>query len=200
MVFFSFFSSHPPYTTVWHIFPTGNSCMASSCLRPSLILSQTITHPVYNRHSSCLQLILSPLFIWPSFITRRYLSCRHPHPDDYLFVDVCPRQHESPACQYGLGLRQWAVNQAIIHGGRHRVCIVLQQWFLPHLSHRYWMGSSSSANDVLIQYRWAPHSVSFALQSYIPDILAFRFAGIIVPHQVSSGADRIIFCRTCAEE
>ena len=195
-----------PYCTVWHIFPTDNSCMASSCLSASILLPPIINphafrHQSYSlpqsilqpftinptasrHHSSCLppslflphtinptashnQSYSLPAYslsfiIWLSFIMCRYLSCRHPHPGDYLFSDICPMQHESPSCQYGPSIRQWAENQTIIHGVRHRVCIVLRQWILPRLSHRYWIGSSSSANGVLIQYRWAPHSVSFA--------------------------------------
>ena len=182
--FFLFFRCHTPHFTIWHIFPTDNSRMASSCLTPSILLLPTINPPASHNQSYSLSpsILLSPtinpiashhhssglpayslsFIIWLSFIMCRYLSCRHPHPGDYLFSDICPTQHESPVCQYGPGIRQWAGNQDIIHSGRHRACIMPRQCFFPRLSHRYWMGSSSSANDVLIQYRWAPHSVSFA--------------------------------------
>ena len=100
----------------------------SSCLTPSILRSPTINPPASQHHSYCLpQSILLPsgitlpashtqsyslpayslsFIIWPSFIMCRYLSCRHPHPGDYLFSDICPTQHESPVCQYGSGIRQ----------------------------------------------------------------------------------------------
>ena len=100
----------------------------SSCLTPSILLPHTI-NPLASHHQSysLQQSILQPLtinptashnqsyslpaysisfIIWLSFIMYRYLSCRHPHPDDYLFSYVCPTQHESPSCQYGSGIRQ----------------------------------------------------------------------------------------------
>ena len=93
----------------------------SSYLPPSILLPPTINptashHQSYSLQQSILQPstinptvsrhILSPFIIWLSFIMCRYLSCRHPHPDDYLFSYVCPTQHESPSCQYGSGIRQ----------------------------------------------------------------------------------------------
>ena len=100
----------------------------SSCLQQSILLPPTINPPASHHHSYCLQQsILQPptinptasnnqsyslpayslsFIIWLSFIMCRYLSCRHPHPDDYLFSDICPPQHESPVCQYGPGIRQ----------------------------------------------------------------------------------------------
>ena len=127
--FFSlFFSFHTPHCTVWHIFPTDNSCMASSCLpqsillphtinptasnnqsyslSPSILLSPTINPIASHHHSSGLPAYSLSFIIWLSFIMCRYLSCRHPHPGDYLFSYVCPPQHESPSCQYGSGIRQ----------------------------------------------------------------------------------------------
>ena len=99
----------------------------SSCLTPSLLRSPTINPTVFHNQSSCLPAsILRPptinptvshnqsyglpayslsFIIWLSFIMCRYLSCRHPHPGDYLFSDICPTQHESPVCQYGPGIR-----------------------------------------------------------------------------------------------
>ena len=54
--FFSlFFSCHTPHCTVWHIFPTDNSCMASSCLPPSLLLPPTINPTASNNQSYSLQ-------------------------------------------------------------------------------------------------------------------------------------------------
>ena len=100
----------------------------SSCLTQSLLLPPTINPTASHNHSSCLPAsILRPptinptvshhqsyslpayslsFIIWLSFIMCRYLSCRHPHPGDYLFSYVCPTQHESPVCQYGPGIRQ----------------------------------------------------------------------------------------------
>ena len=93
----------------------------SSCLTPLLFLPHTITPTASHHYSSCLpqSLLQSPtisppasrhhslsFIIWLSFIMCRYLSCRHPHPDDYLFSDICPMQHESPVCQYGSSIRQ----------------------------------------------------------------------------------------------
>ena len=50
--FFSlFFSCHTPHCTVWHIFPTDNSCMASSCLPQSILLPHTI-NPLVSHHQS----------------------------------------------------------------------------------------------------------------------------------------------------
>lgn len=100
----------------------------SSCLPPSILLPPTINPTAFHNQSHSLpQSILQPptinppashnqsyglpayslsFIIWLSFITRRSLSCRHPHPGDYLFSDICPPQHESPSCQYGPGIRQ----------------------------------------------------------------------------------------------
>lgn len=100
----------------------------SSCLQQSILQPPTINPTASNNHSSCLtQSILLPsginptvshnqsyslpayslsFIIWLSFIMCRYLSCRHPHPGDYLFSDICPIQHKSPVCQYGPGIRQ----------------------------------------------------------------------------------------------
>ena len=100
----------------------------SSCLTPSILLPHTI-NPLASHHQSysLQQSILQPLtinptashnqsyslpaysisfIIWLSFIMYRYLSCRHPHPGDYLFSDICPPQYESPSCQYGPGMWQ----------------------------------------------------------------------------------------------
>ena len=121
-VFFSlFFSYHTPHCTVWHIFPTDNSCMASSCIPQSILLPPTINPTVSHNQSYCLQQsILQPPTINPP-TTRHILSpllygfpslcaviCHAvtPHPGDYLFSDICPPQHESPVCQYGPSIRQ----------------------------------------------------------------------------------------------
>ena len=100
----------------------------SYCLPPSILLPPTI-NPLASHHQSygLPQSILQPpsitptasqhhsyslpayslsFIIWLSFIMCRYLSCRHPHPGDYLFSDICPPQHESPSCQYGPSIRQ----------------------------------------------------------------------------------------------
>ena len=75
-------------------------------LPQSLLQPLTINPPASHHLSSCLPAYSLSIIIWLSFITRRYLSCRHPHPDDYLFSDICPPQHESPVCQYGSSIRQ----------------------------------------------------------------------------------------------
>ena len=72
----------------------------------SILQPPTINPTVSHNQSSCLPAYPLSFIIWPSFIMCRYLSCRHPHPDDYLFSDICPMQHESPSCQYGPGIRQ----------------------------------------------------------------------------------------------
>lgn len=100
----------------------------SSCLTPSILLPPTINPTAFHNQSSCILASISQsptinptashnqsyslpayslsFIIWLSFIMCRYLSCRHPHPDDYLFSDICPPQHESPVCQYGSSIRQ----------------------------------------------------------------------------------------------
>ena len=78
----------------------------SSCLPPSILLPPTINPTVSHNQSYCLPAYSLSFIIWLSFIMCRYLSCRHPHPSDYLFSYVCPPQHESPSCQYGPGIRQ----------------------------------------------------------------------------------------------
>ena len=75
-------------------------------LPQSLLQPLTINPPASHHLSSCLPAYSLSIIIWLSFITRRYLSCRHPHPGDYLFSDICPTQHESPSCQYGPSIRQ----------------------------------------------------------------------------------------------
>ena len=75
-------------------------------LPQSTLLPPTINPPAFHHHSSCLPAYSLSFIIWLSFIMCRYLSCRHPHPGDYLFSDICPTQHKSPVCQYGPGIRQ----------------------------------------------------------------------------------------------
>ena len=65
--FFFFFSCHTPHCTVWHIFPTDNSCMASSCLPQSILLPPTINLPASHNQSYCLpQSLLLPSGINPT--------------------------------------------------------------------------------------------------------------------------------------
>ena len=78
----------------------------SYCLSQSILQPPTINPTVSHNQSSCLPAYPLSFIIWPSFIMCRYLSCRHPHPCDYLFSDICPMQHESPVCQYGPSIRQ----------------------------------------------------------------------------------------------
>ena len=78
----------------------------SYSLPQSLLLPPTITPTASHNHSYSLPAYSLSFIIWLSFIMCRYLSCRHPHPGDYLFSDICPPQHESPSCQYGPGIRQ----------------------------------------------------------------------------------------------
>ena len=77
----------------------------SSCLPASLFLPPTINPTVSHNQSYSLPAYSLSFIIWLSFIMCRYLSCRHPHPGDYLFSDICPTQHESPVCQCGPGIR-----------------------------------------------------------------------------------------------
>ena len=84
-VFFSlFFSYHTPHCTVWHIFPTDNSCMASSCL-PQSILRPPIINPTASHNlSSCLP---ASLFLPPTInptVSRHILS-----PLLYGFPSLC---------------------------------------------------------------------------------------------------------------
>ena len=83
--FFSlFFSCHTPHCTVWLIFPTDNSCMASSCLPPSLLLPHTINPTASHHQSSCLpQSILRSPTINPT-VSRHILS-----PLLYGFPSLC---------------------------------------------------------------------------------------------------------------
>ena len=78
----------------------------SYSLPASLFLPPTINPTASNNQSYCLPAYSLSFIIWLSFIMCRYLSCRHPHPGDYLFSDICPPQHKSPVCQYGPGIRQ----------------------------------------------------------------------------------------------
>ena len=78
----------------------------SSCLTQSIPRPPTISPPASHNQSYSLPAYSLSFIIWLSFIMCRYLSCRHPHPDDYLFSDICPPQHESPVCQYGSSIRQ----------------------------------------------------------------------------------------------
>ena len=78
----------------------------SSCLTQSILLPHTINPLASHNHSYSLPAYSLSFIIWLSFIMCRYLSCRHPHPGDYLFSDICPMQHKSPVCQYGSGVRQ----------------------------------------------------------------------------------------------
>ena len=78
----------------------------SSCLPASILQPPTINPTASHNQSSCLPAYSLSFIIWLSFIMCRYLSCRHPHPGDYLFSDICPMQYESPSCQYGPGIRQ----------------------------------------------------------------------------------------------
>ena len=78
----------------------------SSCLPASILQSPTINPTASHNQSYCLPAYSLSFIIWLSFIMCRYLSCRHPHPGDYLFSDICPMQHKSPVCQYGSGIRQ----------------------------------------------------------------------------------------------
>ena len=78
----------------------------SSCLPPSILLPPTINPTVSHNQSYSLLAYSLSFIIWLSFIMCRYLSCRPPHPGDYLFSDICPTLHESPVCQYGPGIRQ----------------------------------------------------------------------------------------------
>lgn len=66
--FFSlFFSCHTPHCTIWHIFPTDNSCMASSCLPQSILRPPTINPPAsHNQSYSLPQSILRPFTINPT--------------------------------------------------------------------------------------------------------------------------------------
>ena len=75
-------------------------------LPQSLLLPPTINPTASHNQSYSLTPYSLSFIIWPSFIMCRYLSCRHPHPGDYLFSDICPMQHESPVCQYGPSIRQ----------------------------------------------------------------------------------------------
>ena len=66
--FFSlFFSCHTPHCTVWHIFPTDNSCMASSYLPQSILQPPTI-NPLasHNQSHGLPQSILRPFTINPT--------------------------------------------------------------------------------------------------------------------------------------
>ena len=75
-------------------------------LPQSILQPPSITPTASHNLSSCLPAYSLSFIIWLSFIMYRYLSCRHPHPGDYLFSDICPTQHESPVCQYGSSIRQ----------------------------------------------------------------------------------------------
>ena len=85
--------------------PTASNNQSYS-LQQSILQPFTITPTASHNQSSCLPAYSLSFIIWLSFIMCRYLSCRHPHPGDYLFSDICPPQHESPVCQYGPGIRQ----------------------------------------------------------------------------------------------
>ena len=75
-------------------------------LPQSILQPPTINPPASHNQSYSLPAYSLSFIIWLSFIMCRYLSCRHPHPGDYLFSDICPMQHESPVCQYGPSIRQ----------------------------------------------------------------------------------------------
>ncbi len=77
----------------------------SYSLPQSILQPHTISPTTSHNLSYCLPAYSLSFIIWLSFIMCRYLSCRHPHPGDYLFSDICPMQHESPSCQYGPGIR-----------------------------------------------------------------------------------------------
>ena len=78
----------------------------SYSLPQSILQPHTISPTTSHNLSYCLPAYSLSFIIWLSFIMCRYLSCRHPHPGDYLFSDICPIQHKSPVCQYGPGIRQ----------------------------------------------------------------------------------------------
>ena len=77
--FFSlFFSCHTPHCTVWHIFPTDNSCMASYCLPQSILLPPTINPTASHNQSYGLpQSILLPPGINPP-ASHNQFSCLPP--------------------------------------------------------------------------------------------------------------------------
>ena len=83
--FFShFFSCHTPHWTIWHIFPTDNSGMASSCIPQSILLPHTINPTVsHNQSYSLQQSILQSPTINPT-VSRHILS-----PLLYGFPSLC---------------------------------------------------------------------------------------------------------------
>ena len=85
-----------PTASNYQSYSLQQSILQPPTINPTASLNQSYSLPAYS---------LS-FIIWLSFIMCRYLSCRHPHPGDYLFSDICPTQHESPVCQYGPGIRQ----------------------------------------------------------------------------------------------
>ena len=85
--------------------PTASNNQSYS-LSQSILQPLTINPTASHNQSYSLPAYSLSFIIWLSFIMCRYLSCRHPHPGDYLFSDICPTQHESPVCQYGPGIRQ----------------------------------------------------------------------------------------------
>ncbi len=85
--------------------PTASHNQSYS-LPQSILQPSTINPTAFHNQSYSLPAYSLSFIIWLSFIMCRYLSCRHPHPSDYLFSDICPPQDESPVCQYGPGIRQ----------------------------------------------------------------------------------------------
>lgn len=117
---------------------------APSCLPPSLLLPPDLSSLLYHYVS----LPYAPFPVLPS----------HPSPRA-LFSCICPPHKGIPSCQYGPGIRQRAVSQAIIHSGRQRACIVPGQSVFPASPigiewgpHPVAMGSSFSTDEPLIQY------------------------------------------------
>ena len=69
------FCCHMPYCTVWHIFPTDNSCMASSCRSASILLPPIINPHAFRHQSYSLpQSILRPFTISPTASSNQSYS------------------------------------------------------------------------------------------------------------------------------